>query len=262
MDEIEYKKFIKTKYDSGLSFAEISNLINEKGKITTYPNKIRRDYIKFGYKPRSKAEAQANALFYGKQEHPTKGRQRTEEEKIKISDNKAAAWKNMSPEEREKYQKKAKKRWEKMSVSQKDNLKRKAAAAVRKAADEGSKMEKIVFAYFTELGFPALFHQEIKLIDKTLEVDIFVPGLNLAIEIDGPIHFLPIWGEEALAKKVNSDNEKNGILLSSGYSVVRFKSLIKKISFKYIRNVKKVIQDHIPTWKANMQKPTLYQLEA
>lgn len=40
------------------------------------------------------------------------------------------------------------------------------------------------------------------------EVDIWVPSLALAFEIQGPSHYLPIFGEERLANEQKNDEEK------------------------------------------------------
>ena len=49
--------------------------------------------------------------------------------------------------------------------------------------------------------------------------------MKTIIEVDGPSHFLPIWGEDKLQKQINADLRKSGTLLSKGYVVIRVKSL-------------------------------------
>lgn len=53
-------------------------------KYGTYENKIRRILIKNGTKLRDKSVAQKLALKSGRHKHPTKGKHRSDEEKLKI----------------------------------------------------------------------------------------------------------------------------------------------------------------------------------
>ncbi len=83
--------------------------------LGTYPNKIRRILIKNGEEVRDKSKAQKVALETGRHKHPTKGKIRTDEEKIKISDGMALHWENMDDEEKERRSSQAKKQWEEMT---------------------------------------------------------------------------------------------------------------------------------------------------
>lgn len=38
-----------------------------------------------------------------------------------------------------------------------------------------------------------------------LELDLFIPSLNIAIELNGPVHFFPIFGNEQFLKTKNKD---------------------------------------------------------
>ena len=60
---------------------------------------------------------------------------------------------------------------------------------------------------------------------ENLEIDLYIPGLQTIIEVDGPSHFLPIWGQDKLDKQINADLRKTGTLLTKGYVVIRVKSL-------------------------------------
>jgi very-short-patch-repair endonuclease len=54
-----------------------------------------------------------------------------------------------------------------------------------------------------------------------MHIDIFLPGELVAIEIDGPSHFFPIYGEEVLKKKIEADQRKNDLLIGEGFTVIR-----------------------------------------
>ena len=124
-----------------------------------------------------------------------------------------------------------------MSEVERDNLRKVAAEAVRRAAKEGSKMENFLLDKLTHAGYDVIFHKTGLIPSENLEVDIFLPAINTAIEIDGPAHFLPIWGEENLQKHINSDAHKSGLLLSSGFVIIRIKHLTKSLSEKHKRDV-------------------------
>ena len=41
--------------------------------------------------------------------------------------------------------------------------------------------------------------------------------------MDGPSHFEPVWGEEALKRAQSYDNKKTGILIGKGIKLIRIK---------------------------------------
>ena len=63
-----------------------------------------------------------------------------------------------------------------------------------------------------------------------------MPELGVAIEVDGPSHFEPIWGQEALERTQKSDKQKNGLILYSGLVLIRIAQK-KNISEKYKREL-------------------------
>ena len=201
-------------------------------KLGTYPNKVRRALKFLGVDLKSKSEAQSNALKSGRHKNQTKGRKRTEEERIKISEGMANHWENMSEEERDRRIALAKKQWEEMTENEKSELRSMAAEAVRRASQEGSKIEKFLKEGLTSEGYDVIFHMKGLIPAENLEVDLFVPSLKTAIEIDGPAHFLPIWGEDSLQKNIRSDAKKSGLILSKGYCMIRVKQINKNVSEK------------------------------
>ena len=65
---------------------------------------------------------------------------------------------------------------------------------------------------------------------ENLEIDLYIPELKTIIEVDGPQHFLPIFGEEKLSETIKLDSTKNGLLISKGFCVIRIKYLCKSWS--------------------------------
>lgn len=193
-------------------------------QLDTYPNKIRRTLKKHGYDLKDRSEAQKVALASGRSTHPTAGKERSMEERVAISSSLVDYWENMSQKERKKRVQTAKNNWKKLTERQKETMRQRGIAAIRQAASEGSKLEKIFQQRIEAAGYPVEPHKLI-IPAENLEIDLYIPRLKTIIEVDGPSHFLPIWGEEKLQKQVNADLRKSGALLSKGYAVIRVKSL-------------------------------------
>ena len=192
--------------------------------LDTYPNKIRRTLIKNGYELKDKSQAQKVALAEGRSSHPTKGKKRSKQEKVKISSSLVGYWEDMSDKERKRRSKMAKANWKSMTAQQKEDMRSKGIAAIQLAATNGSKLEQFFKKSLNDAGFAVNMHQMI-IPSENLEIDLYIPELKTIIEVDGPSHFLPIWGEEKLQKQINADLRKSGALLSKGYIVIRIKSL-------------------------------------
>lgn len=210
---------IKLYVDNNKSTYEIAQEFN------TYPNKIRRILKKHNVSMKSKSEAQKLALENGRSEHPTKGKKRTEEEKLSISESLSDHWENMTDEERELRAAQAKERWDNMSAAQRDKMSKLGTEAIRRAGKEGSKLEKFVMGKLGEHGYGVDFHNTTLIPNEKLEIDLYIPELKTIIEIDGPSHFLPIWGEDKLQKQIKADLQKSGRILSRGYAIIRVKAV-------------------------------------
>lgn len=205
----------------------IRDIANE---FNVYPNKIRRELIAMGYKMRTKSEAQTNAIKSGRHTHPTKGKKRSDELKIRISENVAKVWDSMDEEGREKRVKSAQAQWKNMSFEEKTLFRKAGAEAVRETTKTGSKLERFLRDNLMDLGYDVEFHRDALIPNEKLQMDLFLPALKIAIEIDGPSHFLPIWGEDALAKTMKADHKKNSLLITHGYIVIRVRNVMKTIS--------------------------------
>lgn len=201
------------------SFQQIAEEYN------TYPNKVRRDAKKFNIAIRNKSEAQKNALDNGNHKHPTKGTNRSEETKNKIGLKVLQNWQNLDDSELERRKQEAQKRWNALSEDQKQNFTKLANTAVRESSKKGSKLEKYLFTELLSLGYKVDFHKEQMLLNTKLQIDLFLPELNIAIEVDGPSHFLPVWGEDALKRNIKYDNKKSGLILGKGLVLIRIKQL-------------------------------------
>ena len=136
----------------------------------------------------------------------------------------------MSKEEYEHRCKEAQTRWYSMPEEQRAEITALAIEAVRKAGKEGSKMEKFLLEELTNLGYRVEFHKKDLIPNEKLEIDLYIPALKTIIEIDGPSHFLPIWGEEKLQKQIKADDQKTGLVLSKGFVVLRIKNILDHVT--------------------------------
>lgn len=207
-----YTKENKSTYDIAIEF-------------NTYPNKIRRLLIKNGIELKDKSEAQKNAIQTGKSTHPTMGKKRSQEEKLKISRSIKNYWSEMDDKTYDSKVKQAKQRWKNMSDIDKNKMLDAAIKAIQTAGKEGSKLEKYLYEEITKAGYKVDFHKKYLIQNENLEIDMYLPDLKTIIEVDGPSHFLPIWGEEKLQKQIKADNNKTGLILSKGLLIIRIKNL-------------------------------------
>ncbi|MHA2401435.1 MAG: hypothetical protein ACXADH_00470 [Candidatus Kariarchaeaceae archaeon] len=222
--------YIVEKYKEGFSCGEIAEEFN------TYSKKIERVLKKNGVKIRSRAEAMKLAIKRGRAEHPTEGKKRDDEAKLAISKGREQAWKDMPEDMKKEFAKGAKERWDNMDPVKKQEMQSKAGAALREACLEGSKAEKFLKKKLQEIGYNVVMHKK-GLIQGNFEIDLLLPELNTIIEIDGPQHFLPLFGEDKLAETIKMDSVKNGLLIGKGFCVIRVKYLCKTMNLSVERKL-------------------------
>lgn len=223
----------------------------------TYPNKVLRALNFLKVQIRNKSESTKIALKTGRKTHPTEGTNRSADEKLKISEGRAKAWDNLTEIQKEGISIGARTRWDAMSDEKKVEMRTLSNEAIRLTSKEGSSLEKYLHLELVKAGYDCYHHQKI-LENMKLEVDLFIPALKLAIEIDGPAHFLPIWGEENLAHHIKADKQKNALLQSRGCSVIRVQLHKKSMSDKARRDVLAGLLTSIQTVKSSMSSTIIY----
>jgi len=218
LNDAEKMGLLKDEYEAkNNSFSIIAK------KYNTYANKIRRDALRFNIKIKDKSEAQKNALSKGVINHPTKGKTRTSDEKNKIGLGVMKSWESLNDVELENRQKKARQNWNQLDDDTKTNMLNLANAAVREAGKTGSKLEKFLLKELLVDGYKTEFHKEQSLLNTKLQIDLFLPELDIAIEVDGPSHYDPIWGKDSLERSIKYDQKKTGLILGKGLFLIRIK---------------------------------------
>ena len=220
LSDTKKKELIIKEYENNnKSFREIASENN------TYANKIRRDAIRFKVNIKDKSVAQKNALKRGVSVHPTKGKQRPQETKDKIGNSVMESWENLDSAELSARREKARQNWQNLSDDTKEYILKQANDAVRQASKTGSKLESFLLEKLLSDGYRVEFHKEQSLLNTKLQIDLFLPTLNVAIEVDGLSHFEPVWGEETLNRNRGYDNKKTGLILGKGLVLIRIKQV-------------------------------------
>lgn len=213
----ERREFIETLYNEPYlySFQAIGDLVGTTGK------KVRKHHPNMP--GRNRQESQILALKSGRHIHPTQGRTRTEGEKIKISEAISESWKNSSQEHKDEVAAKSKKNWDAKTDVEKADFRKKAGTSLRKVATEGSQLEHYLHEKLVEAGHLVALHKKHMIVNDKLEIDLMIPAHKIVIEVDGPSHFKPIWGEESFKRTQKADGQKNALLLTKGYVVIRLR---------------------------------------
>lgn len=248
------KEIIIKMYNNGDSINQISKTLN------TYPTKIYRILKGMGISTRNKSEAQKLALENGISIHPTLGKNRDEATKNKISESNHKNWAQKDEVEKEKIKQRAKENWEKKTADERIEMHKLAGHALRQASIDGSKAEKFIKEKLIEAGHNVHVHR--KDIGGKYEVDLYIPEHRIAIEIDGPQHFLPIFGEDKLAKSIKFDTVKNGLLISKGIRIIRVKYIKKHSSKKALNDLWNSIEKSVNLVIAGLNKTNLIEIEA
>ena len=212
-------------------------------KMNTYSNRIRREAIRLNIKLKDKSETRKMLLQSDKAQHPTKGRKRTDSEKIKIGTTKKKSW---TEEAKQKMAEKSREYWNKKDKQETYEFLNKRDKGLREALVKGSSLEMIVYQFLIDEGYNVERHRKFLIDNEKMSVDLYLNDYNLVIEIDGPSHQLPIWGEEKLNKTQQIDQKKDGLLLDSGIRIIRVK-FNKKVYLadqEYIKKeLKKIISN-------------------
>jgi hypothetical protein len=90
--------------------------------------------------------------------------------------------------------------------------------------------------------FPALeiIQNNRALLSSGLEVDIVIPRLKLAIELNGPVHYFPLFGEKKLAKIQAADISKQAEIQIIGYNLL----VIDISAYGYFKKVKAMLREY------------------
>ena len=96
------------------------------------------------------------------------------------------------------------------------------------------------FEVFTEKELRALYNMNIKFNSRTIigsELDIYIPSLSLAFEINGIHHYKPIYGQDTLKRIQKNDRRKKVVCKKKNIKLITIN--ISKISHFTEKNAQK-----------------------
>lgn len=226
-------------YDQGLSMRKVA----EELKIPLAT--LSRYMKKHGVESRDKGQAQKN--FLKTNDHQMKGRTHTAETKKKISHGLGEFWDSLTSEEEEALKLKIgsawKRKWAAMSEQERKQMMEALASKAKGAQGGGSRLERYIAQELRNRGYVIEERSTHYTPGKSFEVDLALPTERIAIEVDGPTHFLPIWGADKLAEQQERDDRKDQLILSLGYSVLRIRDNNGPLSQLRIDKIEQAIKE-------------------
>ena len=244
----EFQEKVRTMYRDNMSTIAIAK------ELGTYSSKITRTLKEIGEPLRDRSTAQT-AYLTTTDNHPTKGKKRPLEVRKKISSGVHETWTNKPEEEKEQMRQRMRDIWNSQSPEFHEARREAAHKAIRKASMEGSQIEKFMLIALRDFGYKVDFHRKNLIPNENLELDLFLPGLKTVIEIDGPTHFKPIWGEDKLKKNQQSDKQKSGLVAGAGYCMIRIKYDIKYWSEIQAEMIVEQVVEHLENIKKKFPSP-------
>jgi very-short-patch-repair endonuclease len=132
---------------------------------------------------------------------------------------------------------------------------------IKKLENIFSEYEKFIRNELSQYGYKVESHKKNLIPNYNLEIDMYFPEVKAIIEIDGPSHFLPIWGEEKLKKQIKADADKTGLILSRGLAIIRVKNLSDSLSLASQENLKTRLINILDSMKNNFPKESERYIE-
>lgn len=189
---------------------------------------VRQALIMHGIERRGRSEAQRQAVESGRHQRELRHSRETRE---RISESVAEHWRGLSPEERGERSRLAAEQWQRMGEEDRRVVRERANEGVRRAAAEGSRAEHFLLNGLREAGHRPEWRPQ------GLPADIVLREQRVAVSVHGPAHYLPIWGEAGLQRRMRADDIATAALLGAGFSVVRVKCLLDGVSDHQLRKV-------------------------
>lgn len=231
-------------------------------ELGLFPMQVRRACKKMGFALRDKSAAQSLNLQHNG--HPLEGTTRSEAEKEKISMGIQSHWESLSAADRETKKEEVSQRiknsWAAKDDDDKKETIKKLNTNKNKASREGSKLERMIIAELEKHGIHAESRATHYVSEEKFEIDIAIYKEGLAIEVDGPTHWDPIYGEENLAKVKEKDGRKDLMLNGLNWKVLRLVDKSNNPTRAVTRRATAIILDILETPKDQRAAVTYKEL--
>jgi len=172
---------------------------------------------------RDKSEAQKNFISRTGS-HQRDGTLHSDESKDKISDTMRDVYDGPQGDEiREKIAQQRHDEWAALNETQRANVLQnlKQSSRAKAQAGEGSNFENYLADMLKSQGMKVEVRTKAYTPGQKFHVDIALPMEKIIIEVDGPTHWSPIYGDDELIKVRAKDKSKDDILNMSGWNVLR-----------------------------------------
>lgn len=233
---------------------------NSRGEKKLFPNTVRRALKKHQIDLRTKSTAQKNYL--SKNPHPMEGKERTEDERRKISQGIQKWWDDLGPKElaalKAAMSERAGEKWDRLTDKEKKKAISKMHSASREKAGTGGKNENKVAELLKYDGYKIIQRTKDFSPRNLFEIDICIPSKSVAVEWDGLAHFKPIYGDSNLARTVAKDSRKNDSLVRDGWVVIRCRDHSTSHSVSFCQRA----VDEIDKLIKSKPKPGVYYIDA
>jgi len=235
--------------DEGLSMRGVAQ--NIRVSLATLSRFMKRH----GIITRDKAQAQKNYLK--EHDHQMSGHKHSEETKQSISLGLGRFWDGLTDEARGEYKRRMgsgwKRKWEAMSEQEREALMRDLSTKAKAVQGQGSRLERFIAEELRQRGYLVVERSTNHTAGKDFEVDLALPKEMIAIEVDGPTHFLSIFGEKHLEKQQERDARKDDMINAIGYNVLRVRDNNGALSQLRITKIEQAIKEiqadgELSTW--------------
>jgi len=223
----------------GLSMRKVAKALN--APLATLSRFMKKHEIT----ARDKAQAQKNYLKDN--DHQMRGHKHSVETKKKISSGLGEYWDSLSDGEREEARKRIgagwKRKWAGMSDQERRSMMEDLSSRAKAVQGQGSRLEHFIADELRNRGYVVEERSTNYTAGKSFEVDLALPVEMIAIEVDGPTHFLTPYGEEHLTKQQEKDSRKDDMMNAAGYSVLRVRDNNGPLSQLRINKIEQAIKE-------------------